>query len=56
MQTETRTDRNVYSPEPMDFTEILEDILRCLKRYWIQLLLVLVAAAAVTVEIGRAHV
>lgn len=50
MQTETRTDRNVYSsPEPMDFTEILEDILRCLKRYWIQLLLVLVAAAAVTV-------
>lgn len=50
MQTEIRTDRNVYSsPEPMDFTEILEDILRCLKRYWIQLLLVLVAAAAVTV-------
>lgn len=50
MQTETRTDRNVYSsPEPMDLTEILEDILRCLKRYWIQLLLVLVAAAAVTV-------
>ena len=50
MQTEIRTDRNVYSsPEPMDFTEILEDILRCLKRYWIQLLLVLVTAAAVTV-------
>lgn len=50
MQTKIRTDRNVYSsPEPMDFTEILEDILRCLKRYWIQLLLVLVAAAAVTV-------
>lgn len=50
MQADTNTGRTSYSrPGQTDFTEILDDVLRCLRRYWIQLLLLMVAAAAVTV-------
>lgn len=51
MQAETRTERAAYSrQDQIDLTELLDDSLRCLKRYWIQFLLIIivVTAAAVT--------
>ena len=51
MQTEIRTERAAYGrQDQIDLTELLDDSLRCLKRYWIQFLLIIivVTAAAVT--------
>ena len=51
MQAETRTERATYDGQgQIDLTELLDDSLRCLKRYWIQFLLIIivVTAAAVT--------
>lgn len=49
MQSEKREMTRTYSgQEPIDLMEMLDDYLRCLKRYWLQLLLILIAAAALT--------
>lgn len=51
MQTETGTERISYGgQDQIDLAELLDDSLRCLKRYWIQFLLIIIVitAAAVT--------
>ena len=50
MQSETREITRTYNEQAqIDLMEMLEDYLRCLKKYWLQLLLVLITVAAATV-------
>lgn len=50
MQSETREITRTYNgQDQIDLMEMLEDYLRCLKKYWLQLLLVLITVAAATV-------
>ena len=50
MQSDMREATRTYNGQgQMNPTEMIEDYLRCFKKYWLQLLLVLIAAAAVTV-------
>ena len=50
MQSETREITRSYNgQDQIDLMEMLEDYLRCLKKYWLQLLLVLITVAAATV-------
>lgn len=50
MQSNMREATRTYSgQEPISLAEMTEDYLRCFKKYWLQLFLVLIAAAAVTV-------
>ena len=50
MQSDTQEVRKTYGgQDEINLAEMLDDYLRCIKRYWIQLLLVLVAVTAVTV-------
>ena len=49
MQSETREITRTYNgQDQIDLMEMLEDYLRCLKKYWLQLLLVLITVAAAT--------
>lgn len=51
MQTDTQTNKNAYNADDfIDLREIAEDYLRCLKKYWLQFLLLIILAAAVTVS------
>lgn len=51
MQTDTQTNKNAYNADDfIDLGEIAEDYLRCLKKYWLQFLLLIILAAAVTVS------
>lgn len=50
MQSDMREATRTYNGQgQMNPTEMIEDYFRCFKKYWLQLLLVLIAAAAVTV-------
>lgn len=50
MQSDRRETARTYSgQEEINLVEMTEDYIRCFKRFWLQLFLVLVAAAAVTV-------
>ena len=50
MQTDTRTEKIAYNrQEQIDLTELLDDSLRCLKRYWIQFLLIIIVVTAMAV-------
>lgn len=50
MRTDTQTNFEQYDDEiVLDLSGIASDYLRCLKRYWLQFLLLLIAAVAVTI-------
>lgn len=51
MQSEVKTEKRIYRdrPEQADPMEMLDDLLRCIKKYWVQLLLLLVTVTAVVV-------
>lgn len=52
MQSNTRGASQTYNgQETIDLLELLEDCLRCFRKYWIQLILVLIASSAVTVAV-----
>lgn len=52
MQSNMRDASQTYNgQETIDLLELLEDCFRCFKKYWIQLILVLIASSALTVAV-----
>lgn len=50
MQAETKIDRGAYEGQgEIDLMEVLDNSVRCLKRYWIQFLLIIIAVTAAVV-------